>query len=109
MAGNGKRAAILTEFVDYTFSRNALNWENGQPFLSTDELTHVWANWKCKRGITGKQPEKHKKERDHREPDGKKKLLLDICKYYNTKACMHQADKECRTPLGETLRHVCNK
>ena len=96
LAGNGKRAAILTEFVDYTFSRNALNWENGQPFLSTDELTHVWANWKCKRGITGKQPEKHKKDRDHREPDGKKKLLLDICKYYNTKACMHQADKECR-------------
>ena len=45
LGGNSKRAAILTEFVDYVFSRNALNWENHQSFLSTDELTHMWANW----------------------------------------------------------------
>jgi hypothetical protein len=33
---NMNRAAILTEFVDYSFQRNALNWVNRQPFLSTD-------------------------------------------------------------------------
>lgn len=51
LAGNQKRAAILTEFTDYIFGRNGLNWENNQPFLTTDELTHVWSNWKTKRGI----------------------------------------------------------
>ena len=33
LGSNIKRAAILTEFTDYVFGRNALNWENGQPFL----------------------------------------------------------------------------
>ena len=44
---NPKRAAVLTEFTEYRyiFGRNALNWENHQSFLTTDELTHVWSNW----------------------------------------------------------------
>ena len=42
---NPKRAAVLTEFTEYIFGRNALNWENHQSFLTTDELTHVWSNW----------------------------------------------------------------
>ena len=41
LGGNPKRAAILTEFVDYVFGRNALNWENCQPFLTTDDLVQV--------------------------------------------------------------------
>ena len=90
LAGNSRRAAILTEFVDYIFSRNALNWENGQHFLSSDELTHVWANWKCKRSITA---EKIKKERD-------------ICRYFNTRSCRQQNNKECKTPMGKTQRHA---
>ena len=45
LSGNTKRAAVLTEFVDYVMGRNGLNWENNQPFLTTDELAHVWANW----------------------------------------------------------------
>ena len=106
LGGNSKRAAILTEFVDYSFSRNALNWENGLPFLSTDELTHVWASWRSKRGITSKQPAE--KQRKEREPD-KKKVQSDICRHFNTKSCKHQADKECKTPMGKVLRHVCNK
>ena len=109
LMGNSRRAAILTEFVDYAFSRNALNWENGQPFLSTDELTHVWANWKCKRGISAEQPKKHKKEKEGRETDGKKKALSGICRYFNTKSCKNQAAQECKTPMGKTMRHVCNK
>ena len=106
LSGNARRAAILTEFVGYIFSRNALNWENGQPFLTTDELTHVWANWKCKRGISGKPADRSKKDRD---PDSKKKVQTDICKFFNMKSCKNQGEKECKTPLGRTLQHVCNK
>ena len=54
LGGNSKRAAILAKFTDYVFSRNGLSWENSQPFLTTDELAHVWANWKCQRGITAR-------------------------------------------------------
>ena len=106
LGGNSKRAAILTEFVDYVFNRNALNWENHQSFLSTDELSHVWANWKGKRGISTvgiKNSEKQKKEGD------KKKSGADICKFWNAKSCKQQKEKECKTPFGRVLRHVCNK
>ena len=106
LGGNPRRAAILTEFVDYVFSRNALNWENNLAFLTTDELTHVWGNWRNKRGITSKQGEKAKKEK---EGDNKKKIQGDICRLFNTKTCKSQNEKECKTPWGRTLRHVCNK
>ena len=106
LGGNPKRAAILTEFVDYVFSRNALNWENGQPFLTTDELAHVWGNWRSKRGISSKPSEKTKKEKDG---EGKKKSKADICRLYNMKTCPSQSEKECKTPWGRTLRHVCNR
>jgi len=33
LLGNPKRAAILAEFIDYILGRNALNWENSQPFF----------------------------------------------------------------------------
>ena len=62
----------MTEFTDYVFGRNGLNWENHQPFLSTDELTHVWFNWKTKRGITIRPQEKKKKE----DSSGEKKKQL---------------------------------
>ena len=60
IGGNPKSAAVLTEFTDYILGRNALNWENSQPFLTTDDLTHVWANWKAKRGVTVKPAEKRR-------------------------------------------------
>ena len=105
LGGNPKRAAILAEFSDYVFSRNGLSWENCQPFLTTDELAHVWANWKSKRGITARTTEKKK---DTTGGD-KKKLLADVCRMYNLKSCRQQADKECKTAWGKTLKHVCNK
>ena len=105
LGGNPKRAAILAEFSDYVFSRNGLSWENCQPFLTTDELAHVWANWKSKRGITARMTEKKK---DTTGGD-KKKLLADVCRMYNLKSCRQQADKECKTAWGKTLKHVCNK
>ena len=105
LGGNPKRAAILTEFTDYVMGRNALNWENCQAFLSTDELSHVWSNWKAKRGISLKPAEK-KKEKG--APDSKK-AEGSICKHYNAKVCKFQTEKECKTAWGRTLRHACNK
>ena len=101
LGSNPKRA----EFSDYVFSRNGLSWENFQPFLTTDKLAHVWANWKSKRGITARTTEKKK---DTTGGD-KKKLLADVCRMYNLKSCRQQADKECKTAWGKTLKHVCNK
>ena len=97
LGGNSKRATILTEFVDYVFNRNTLNWENDQSFLSTDQLSYVWANWKGKRGIStmgSKNSERQKKEGD------KKKSAANICKFWNAKGCKQQKEKECKTPFG---------
>ena len=106
LGGNTKRASILREFSDYIFGRNGLNWENGQAFLTTDELAHVWGNWKTKRGITAKAPEKQKKDNSFSD---KKKTLSELCRLYNTKTYWCQSDKECKTPWGKTLKHLCNK
>ena len=111
LGGNAKRASILTEFSDYIFGRNGLNWENGQAFLTTDELAHVWGNWKTKRGITAKsstEKEKPKRERESSSYD-RKKTLSELCRLFNTKTCRGQSDKECKTPWGKTLKHQCNK
>jgi hypothetical protein len=104
LGGNSKRAAILTEFTDYVLGRNALNWENGHQFLSTDELAHVWANWRGKRValFTGDQEKK-------RTEGPRKDRKSDICRMYNIGKCRNQADKECKTAWGRVLRHVCNK
>ena len=108
LGGNPKQPAILTEFVDYVFGRNALNWENQQGFLSTDELSHVWSNWRTKRGISNKLAEKGP-ARKEKAADPKRKLQADVCRLYNTKTCKFQNDKECKSPWGKSLRHVCNK
>ena len=106
LGGNPRRATILTEFSDYVFGRNGINWENGQAFLTTDELVHVWSNWRTKRGISAKSHEKQDKK-----PAGgdKKKILSEICRLYNTKTCGKQADKDCKSAWGKTLKHVCNR
>ena len=106
LSGNPRRGAILTEFTDYVFGCNRLSWENHQPFLSTDDLTHVWSNWKTKRGLASKPQEKKKREDSSNE---KKKLLSEICRMYNRKACKNQADRECKSDWGKTLKHVCSK
>lgn len=102
LGGNNKRAAILVEFTDYIFGRNALNWENNHPFLSTDELAHVWSNWKGKRSALFVKTE----GRPDRGGFVKKN---DVCRKYNVGKCDKQAEKECKTPYGRVLRHVCNK
>jgi len=107
LGGNSRRGGILTEFTDYVFGRNALNWENGHPFLSTDDLAHVWSNWKGKRMSLFTTGSKEEKKFGNSRTE--KKAGQDICRMYNAGKCRQQADKECKTPWGRTLRHVCNK
>ena len=38
-----------------------------------------------------------------------KKQLSDICRKYNNNDCPQQKDKECKTPWGKSLKHLCNK
>ena len=104
LGGNSRRAAILTEFTDYIFGRNALNWENGAAFLTTDELAHVWSNWRGKRAALFTTRPTEKKEKG-----GSFVKSPDICRKYNIGKCDKQAEKECKTPFGKVLRHVCNK
>ena len=104
--GITKKAQVLTEFVDYVLGRNALNWENCQPFLATDELAHVWAMWKGKRAalFSAKFSDKPFKPFQRREVLGPK----DICRKYNYGKCAKQQDKECTNSFGTKLRHCCN-
>jgi len=104
--GNIRRASILSEFVDYVFSRNAMNWSNGLPFLSTDELSHVWSTWKGKRAFTimSSAPEKSKE----RQPKPAKREKDDICRKYNTPGGCPAKEEDCKTVFGLKLRHVCN-
>ena len=55
---------------------------------------------------------KNQEKQQKREPGGvdkKKKLLAEVCSLFNMKTCKHQADKDCKTAWGKTLKHVCNK
>lgn len=103
LAGNSKKAAVLTEFVDYILGRNALNWENRQPFLTTDDLTHVWSTWKGKRNsLFIKEQDRQKKL----APQGR--IRDDICRKFNMPGgCPNKSD-DCKTAMGGKLRHVCN-
>ena len=104
LSNNPKRAAILAEFTDYILGRNGLNWENGHSFISTDEMAHIWSNWKGKRAALFTT-----KEKTDKKPAKQDKLRTDICKKFNFKNCPKQADKECVSFFGAKLRHVCNK
>ncbi len=102
LGGNQRRAQILTEFTDHVFGRNGLNYENGHPFLTTDDLAQVWSNWRGKRSalFLNKFNEK---------PTSASKPKVFICKRWNAGVCPKQADKDCKTTWGTTLKHVCNK
>jgi hypothetical protein len=101
---NPKRAAILAEFIDYSLGRNALNWENKQPFLSADDLAHSWAAWKSKRaaffGVSSTQEQKKK---------GNARQKDNICRKYNTPTGCPNNAQDCKTFYGIKLRHVCNQ
>ena len=108
LSANPKRAAILVEFTDYILGRNALNWDNGQVFITTDDMAHIWGNWKGKRSalfVVSREKTEQKKGGGKTNTHQKN----DICRKYNVKVCVKQADKDCATFLGTKLRHVCNK
>ena len=56
--------------------------------------------------MSSKTGEKQKKDK---EGDSKKRASADICKFWNAKRCKQQKEKECKTPFGKVLHHVCNK
>jgi len=111
LASNPKRAAILAEFTDYILGRNALNWDNGQQFISTDEMAHIWSNWKGKRTALffTKEKQDNRKGGQGRTGQSGQREKSDICRKFNAKICTKQSDKECVTFFGNKLRHVCNK
>jgi len=96
---NPKRAAILSEFTDYIFGRNALNWENGVSFLTAEEIHHAWNQWRGKRAAL------FSKGFDRNQS----KKLPPICRRYQMGLCPKQSDKECKSQFGTTLKHICNK
>ena len=101
LGGLKNRAQVLTEFTDHVFGRNALNYENGHAFLTTDDLAHVWNNWKSKRAalFLGKYNER---------PGGTKKQA-NLCKRWNMGTCPKQNENECKTTWGSILKNACNK
>jgi len=107
LQGNGCRASILTEFVDYIFSRNAMNWSNNQAFLTTDELSHVWSTWKGKRAFSIMASASDKGNREKPAKTAKKEKD-DICRKYNTPQGCPAKEEDCRTVFGLKLRHVCS-
>lgn len=113
LANRSNRAAIISNFINYVLSRNALNWQNQQGFLSTNELLHVWATW------YGQQPASSLLVSDStskgKRPAGgsveqpkEKKVKDDLCRKYNSTNGCPTTGPECRTFYGLRLRHLCN-
>jgi hypothetical protein len=104
-----KKAVILTEFADYVLQRNALNWENKQPFMSSDDLAHAWSAWKAKRSAVFSSANNGNKKDNQDRKQQQQKTKDDICRRYNSlMGCPNQAN-DCKTFYGSALRHVCNK
>jgi hypothetical protein len=104
--GRPNKAALLTGFTNYVFSRNAQNWTNKFVFLSTNELAHVWSTW------FGQQPSSALpvQRTDNRKANGKgpARPRDDLCRRYNSAAGCPNAAADCKTMYGNKLRHLCN-
>lgn len=102
LKGVANRAIVLTEFVDFVLGRNALNWDNKVPFLSTEELAHTWSAWKGKRSVfftAARSGDKPKMQHRREKKD-------DICRKYQTNSCTSKPE-DCKSFYGMKLRHVC--
>jgi hypothetical protein len=107
LAGNPKRAAILADFIDHVLSRNALNWENRKPFLSTDDIAHVWVTYKGSRHALFAASNQKKSGAEKGKKD-KEKEKDYICRKYNSPAGCPLKPEDCKTFYGIKLKHVCN-
>ena len=95
LMGNIRRAQILAEFTDYILGRNALNWENGQSFVTSDEMAHIWANWKGKRSalfMTRERIDKDKKMPKFKPND----KVKDICKRFKQEYALNRQTQNAR-------------
>jgi hypothetical protein len=106
LAGLDKRAALLTQFVDYCLGQNADRWRDAEPFLSTGELKTSWNSFfgaRPQAALSGK----NKTAKKTNEKTGEKKKWIDICFPWNVGACLKAAG-DCKSARGTPLRHVCN-
>jgi hypothetical protein len=107
LSSRPNRAALLTGFTNYVFSRNAQNWVNKLGFLSTNELAHVWTTW------YGQQPSSTlpvQRSEGKKASNGKgpAKPRDDLCRRYNSAAGCPNSATDCKTTYGNKLRHLCN-
>jgi hypothetical protein len=105
-AGLEKRAALLTQFVDYCIGQNADRWRDREPFINTGELKNTWA------AFFGARPQAALNIKAKANKKGAAKGLqtrkwLDICFPWNAGNCL-KAPGDCKSTKGTTLRHVCN-
>jgi len=113
-----KRVALLNNFVEHVFQRNAANWRNSRGFLSADELGKTWSSWFGRHAVaatTGDQDEEKKDSSRQHQPKGRKddwktKLFAsDICLRFNRREGCQSSSSSCKTKNGKKLRHVCSK
>jgi hypothetical protein len=106
LANRPNRAALLTAFVNYTFSRNAQNWTNKLSFLTTNELAYVWTTW------FGQQPSSalpaQRQEAKKQAGKGPTKPRDDLCRRFNSATGCPNPGTDCKTTYGNKLRHLCN-
>jgi len=105
LEGRSNRAAILTAFVNYVLSRNAMNWQNKQGFISTNEMLHVWTTWFGQQPASAILPKKDSQQRN--KGDRKERDKSDLCRRYNEGTCPTKG-ATCKTFYGRVLRHLCN-
>lgn len=121
LANIPRRVALLMDFTDHVFQRNAMNWHNFQGFLSADELSNVWATWFSRRPASflghsngqsgsGHQGKKDQGQKKEAKQQGKKDkgAKSDICRRYNTPGGCSSTAGDCKTFYGFKLRHVCS-
>lgn len=110
LSARSNRAAIITSFINYVLSRNAVNWQNRQNFLSTNELLHVWSTWFGQQPASsiGAAPDANRSKKQAAGPaKDKARPRDDLCRRYNGDGC-NTVGLECRTFYGTKLRHLCN-
>ena len=106
LAGVEKKAALLTQFIDYVIGQNADRWRDSEPFLSTGELKSAWASY------FGARPQaalanRGKTEKKTNNRFQEKRKWLDICFPWNSGHCL-KSPGDCKSVRGTALRHVCN-
>jgi hypothetical protein len=112
-----KRAAVITQFIDYVLQQNAERWRDEIPFLTTPELKQVWETFFATRakGLKEKQPRQQGRQSapttakvGSKPYQGFPKEFLDlcICIKWNKGMCTAKAG-DCKSFMGKPLKHIC--